>query len=31
VPRGLAESEGFTWDAGLWPMVLSSNGGAVAA
>ena len=31
VPRGLAESEGFTWDAGLWPMVLASNGGAVAA
>jgi len=31
VPRGLAESQGFTWDAGLWPMVLASNGGAVAA
>ena len=30
-PRTLAESEGFTWDAGLWPMVLASNGGAVAA
>ncbi|QDT70996.1 arginase family protein [Lacipirellula limnantheis] len=31
VPRGLAESQGFEWDAGLWPMVLASNGGAVAA
>ena len=31
VPRGLAESQGFPWDAGLWPMVLASNGGAVAA
>jgi acetoin utilization deacetylase AcuC-like enzyme len=31
VPRDLAESQGFTWDAGLWPMVLASNGGAVAA
>jgi acetoin utilization deacetylase AcuC-like enzyme len=30
-PRGLAESQGFAWDAGLWPMVLASNGGAVAA
>jgi acetoin utilization deacetylase AcuC-like enzyme len=30
-PRGLAESQGFSWDAGLWPMVLASNGGAVAA
>ncbi len=30
-PRYLAESQGFTWDPGLWPMVLSSNGGAVAA
>jgi acetoin utilization deacetylase AcuC-like enzyme len=30
-PRSLAESQGFSWDAGLWPMVLSSNGGAVAA
>jgi acetoin utilization deacetylase AcuC-like enzyme len=30
-PRGLAESQGFEWDAGLWPMVLASNGGAVAA
>ena len=31
VPRGLAESQGFRWDSGLWPMVLASNGGAVAA
>jgi len=31
VPRSLAESQGFTWDAGLWTMVLASNGGAVAA
>jgi acetoin utilization deacetylase AcuC-like enzyme len=31
VPRELAESQGFTWDPGLWPMVLASNGGAVAA
>jgi acetoin utilization deacetylase AcuC-like enzyme len=30
-PRKLAESQGFTWDAGLWEMVLASNGGAVAA
>ena len=30
-PRSLAESQGFTWDAGLWKMVLASNGGAVAA
>lgn len=30
-PRYLAESQGFVWDPGLWPMVLSSNGGAVAA
>ena len=30
-PRDLAESQGFLWDAGLWPMVLASNGGAVAA
>jgi acetoin utilization deacetylase AcuC-like enzyme len=30
-PRSLAESQGFEWDAGLWPMVLASNGGAVAA
>ena len=31
VPRDLAESQGFGWDAGLWSMVLASNGGAVAA
>lgn len=31
VPCHLAESQGFAWDPGLWPMVLSSNGGAVAA
>jgi acetoin utilization deacetylase AcuC-like enzyme len=31
VPRALAESQGFPWDGELWPMVLSSNGGAVAA
>jgi acetoin utilization deacetylase AcuC-like enzyme len=31
VPRDLAQSQGFAWDPGLWPMVLSSNGGAVAA
>lgn len=30
-PRELAESQDFTWDAGLWPMVLSSTGGAIAA
>ena len=30
-PRSLAESQGFSWDPGLWPMVLASNGGAVAA
>jgi len=30
-PRDLAASQGFNWDPGLWPMVLSSNGGAVAA
>jgi acetoin utilization deacetylase AcuC-like enzyme len=30
-PRRLAESQGFEWDPGLWPMVLASNGGAVAA
>ena len=31
VPRALAESQGFTWDEGLWRMVLSSNGGVAAA
>jgi acetoin utilization deacetylase AcuC-like enzyme len=30
-PRGLAQSQGLDWDPGLWPMVLASNGGAVAA
>jgi acetoin utilization deacetylase AcuC-like enzyme len=30
-PRSLAESQGFCWDAGLWPMVRASNGGAVVA
>lgn len=30
-PRHLAESQGFVWDAGMWPMVLASNGGVVAA
>jgi acetoin utilization deacetylase AcuC-like enzyme len=31
VPRALAQSQGFSWDPGLWPMVLASNGGAVEA
>ncbi len=30
-PRSLAESQGFSWDPGLWRMVCASNGGAVAA
>jgi acetoin utilization deacetylase AcuC-like enzyme len=30
-PRHKAESQGFTWDPGLWPMVQTSNGGVVAA
>src|SRR5262249_43303311 len=30
-PRALAESQELGWDPGLWPMVLASNGGAVAA
>jgi acetoin utilization deacetylase AcuC-like enzyme len=30
-PRSLAQSQGFRWDAGLWPMVLASNGGTAAA
>jgi acetoin utilization deacetylase AcuC-like enzyme len=30
-PRHLADSQGFSWDAGLWPMVLASNSGVVAA
>jgi acetoin utilization deacetylase AcuC-like enzyme len=31
LPPDLAESQGFVWDPGLWPMVCASNGGAVAA
>lgn len=31
VPLELAQSQELDWDAGLWPMVLASNGGAVAA
>ncbi len=31
LPLELAQSQGFSWDAGLWPMVLASNGGMVAA
>lgn len=30
-PRALAQSQGFAWDPQLWPMVLASNGGALAA
>jgi acetoin utilization deacetylase AcuC-like enzyme len=30
-PLELAQSQGFIWDAGLWAMVLASNGGAVVA
>ena len=30
-PRALAQAQGFDWDAGLWPMVLASNGGVLAA
>ena len=30
-PRELAQSQGFPWDPGIWPMVLASNGGIVAA
>lgn len=30
-PRGLAESNELQWGPRLWPMVLASNGGAVAA
>jgi acetoin utilization deacetylase AcuC-like enzyme len=30
-PRSLAQSQELAWDPGLWPMVLASNGGAVAA
>ena len=30
-PTHLAESQGFDWDAQLWPMVAMSTGGVVAA
>jgi acetoin utilization deacetylase AcuC-like enzyme len=30
-PRALAESQGFQWDALLWPSVRASTGGAIAA
>lgn len=30
-PVNYAESQGFTWDAGLWDMVCASNGGVVDA
>ncbi|HEY1391451.1 MAG TPA: hypothetical protein VGF38_23130 [Ktedonobacterales bacterium] len=30
-PRALAESQGFRWDALLWPSVRASTGGALAA
>lgn len=30
-PRYIAESQGFDWDPALWPMVLASNGGVLAA
>jgi acetoin utilization deacetylase AcuC-like enzyme len=30
-PRALAESQGFAWDALLWPSVCASTGGALAA
>ncbi|GBF17764.1 acetoin utilization protein AcuC [Rhodococcus sp. Br-6] len=30
-PSYLAESQGFAWDPALWPMVLASNGGVLAA
>lgn len=30
-PRALAESQGFPWDAQLWPMSLATSGGLVAA
>src|SRR3954468_23265564 len=31
VPRSLAESNGLTWDPGVWTAVCASNGGVVAA
>ncbi len=30
-PRGLAQSQNFSWDPGMWRMVTASNGGVVAA
>src|SRR5678816_3407102 len=30
-PRSLAESQGFTWDPGMWRSVTASTGGVVAA
>jgi len=30
-PEDMAQSQGFNWDAGLWTMVLASNGGLVDA
>lgn len=30
-PLNYAESQGFTWDTGLWDMVCASNGGVVSA
>ena len=30
-PRHLAESQGFTWDPGMWKAVTASNGGVVQA
>jgi acetoin utilization deacetylase AcuC-like enzyme len=30
-PRGLASSNGFSWDKGIWTMARATNGGAVAA
>ena len=30
-PQSLAQSQELNWDPNLWPMVLASNGGAVAA
>ena len=30
-PKHLAESQGFTWDPGMWKAVTASNGGVVAA
>jgi acetoin utilization deacetylase AcuC-like enzyme len=30
-PKSLSESQGFTWDPGIWKAVTASNGGVVAA